>query len=252
MPFLACPALSAAAVEVSFTLEGAQMVARGADGAKLAPSVLPGATIRFGDAGTSIYTLRIDAVIASPAPGPTSLYDLSVQTPDSDGWQKLCEPDPQGRTTAIAVPGSWAEDRFVRGAPGEFTFACTAGARGKCLRLGYLPWAATLAGESMAPYHAACTRMMRADYCGDGTPHTVIGMQVQLFDRAGIIPQIDRDFGSFEAAWGPDGAACIAHARVSAFPLEAVLRACPRLAAAGPCTEDAIWTLPGALLGNRS
>ena len=79
-----------------------------------------------------------------------------------------------------------------------------------------------------------------------------IGTPVQLLDRAGIIPQIGSDFGSFEAAWGPDGAVCIAHARVPAFPREAILRACPRLAAAGPCTEDAIWTRPGALLGNRS
>jgi hypothetical protein len=252
VPFLAAAIAPAGAAEAIFALEGAQMVARGADGAKLAPDNLPGATVHLGDAGTGIYTVRIDAVTADPAPGPTILYDLSVQTPGNDGWQKLCEPDPQGRTTAIAVPGSWAEDRFVHGAPGEFTFACTAGARGKCLRLGYLPWAATPAGESMAPYHAACTRMMRADYCGDGTPHTVIGTPVQLFDRAGIIPQIGRDFGSFEAAWGPDGAVCIARARRPEFPLEQVLRACPRLVARRPCTEDAIWTLPGALLGNRS
>jgi ADYC domain len=252
VPFLAAAITPAGATEAIFALEGAHIVVRGADGAQLAPDNLPGATVRFGDAGAGIYTVRIDAVIADPAPEPTSLYELSVKTPGSHGWQKLCEPDPKGRTTAIPVPGFWAEDRFVHGAPGEFTFACTAGARGKCLRLGYLPWAATLAGESMAPYHAACTRMMRADYCGDGTPHTVTGMQVQLFDRAGIVPQIGSDFGSFEAAWGPDGAVCVAHARVPAFPLEAVLRACPRLAAAGPCTEDAIWTLPAALLGNRS
>ncbi|MGH6921704.1 MAG: ADYC domain-containing protein [Geminicoccaceae bacterium] len=251
VPFLAAAAVPAAAAEVTFALEGAEMVARGADGAQLAPDVLPGATVRFGDAGTGIYTVRIDAVIADPAPGSTSLYDLSVQTPGSDGWQKLCEPDPQGRTTAIAIPGSWHKDRFARSARG-FTFACTAGARGKCLRLGYLPWHQTEEGESMAPYHAACTRMMRADYCGDGTPHTVMGTQVEVFDRAGIMPHTGSDFGSFEAAWGPDGALCVARARRSEFPLEQVLRACPRLAASGPCTEDAIWTLPGVLLGNRS
>jgi hypothetical protein len=228
------------------------MVARSPAGARLAPDVLPGAMVRIGDAGTGIYTLRINAVIADPAPAPVNLYDLSVQPPGSDDWQKLCEPDPQGRTTAIPVPGSWAEDRFVHGAPGEFSFACSAGARGKCLRLGYLPWDRTEDGESMAPYHAACTRMMRADYCGDGTPHTVIGTKVQLFDRAGIVPHTGSDFGRFEAAWGPDGAVCVARARRPEFPLEEVLRACPRLGARGPCTEDAVWTLPGALLGNRS
>lgn len=195
--------------------------------------------------------LRIDAVIADPAPVLVSLYDLSVQLPGSDGWRKLCEPDPQGRTTAIPVPGSWAEDLFVDGAAGEFSFA-SAGARGKCLHLGYLPWDRTEEGESMTPYHAACTRMMRADYCGDGTPHTVIGTKVQLFDRAGTVPHIGSDFGRFEAAGGPDGAVCVARARRPEFPLEQVLSACPQLVARAPCTEDAIWTLPGALLGDRS
>ena len=171
-----------------------------------------------------------------------------MQTPGSPGWQKLCEPDPQGRTTAMPVPGAWQGDRFVRAAQG-FSFACTAGARGKCLRLGYLPWNTAPAGESMAPYHAACIRMMRADYCGDGTPHTVMGRQVEVFDRAGLLARTDPGFGAFEAAWGPDGAVCIAHVRVPAFSLEDVLRACPRLAAAGPCTEEAVGTLPGALLG---
>jgi hypothetical protein len=251
VPFLAAAVAPAGAAEVVFALEGAQMVARGARGAPLAPDDLPGATVRFGDARTGIYVVRIDAVIADPAPGATRLYDLSVQPPGSDRWQKLCEPDPHGRTTAIPVPGSWIEDRFVRSAQG-LTFACTAGARGKCLRLGYLPWHQTGQGESMAPYHAACTRMMRADYCGDGTPHTVMGTQVQLFDRAGIVPHAGSDFGSFEAAWGPHGAVCVARARRPELPLDQVLRACPRLAAARPCTEDAIWTLPGALLGNRS
>jgi hypothetical protein len=242
VPWLAAAVPPAAAAEVTFALEGARMEAHDADGPRLAPEELVGATLRFGDPGIGIYSVRIDAVMADPAPGPERLYDLSVQTPGNDRWQKLCEPDPQGRTTAIAVPGSWRGNRFVRSEQ-EFTFACTAGARGKCLRLGYLPWDRTAAGESMAPYHAACTRMMRADYCGDGTPHTVTGTRVQVFDRAGILPRIVPGFGSFEAAWGPDGAVCVAHARVPAFPLEDVLRACPRLAARAPCT---------ALLGNRS
>lgn len=251
--FLAAGAALAppAAAEVTFALEDAEMVARGADGARLGPEELVGATLRFGDPGTGIYSVRIDAVMADPAPGPERLYDLSVQTPGSDRWQKLCEADPQGRTTAIAIPGAWRGNRFVRSEEG-FSFACTAGARGKCLRLGYLPWATTPSGESMAPYHTACTRMMRADYCGDGTPRTVPGRQVQVFDRAGVLPRTKAAYGSFEAAWGPHGAVCIAHPRVPAFPLEDVLRACPRLAGAEPCTEDVIWTQPGALLGNRS
>jgi hypothetical protein len=140
----------------------------------------------------------------------------------------------------------------VRGGPGAFSFACTAGAQGKCLRFGYLPWASAPNGESMAPHHAACVRMVRADYCGDGTPHT--GVPIQMFDRAGVHGRPSAGYGAFEAVWSPRGAVCVARARRPEFPLADVVRQCPRLARVPPaaCTEAAIDTLPGALLGNRS
>jgi hypothetical protein len=241
---------------MAVAVEGTQIVARGGDGTALAPQALIGATFALADPAAGVYLLRIDGVMADPdAPRELDLYDLSVRAPASERWDKLCEPDPYGHTAALVVPGSWdAEGRFVSGAPGDFSLACTAGARGKCVRFGYLPWASAPNGESMAGHHAACVRMVRADYCGDGTPHTVPGVTIQIFDRAGVHGLSDAAFGAFEAVWGPDGAACLARTRRPEFPLADILRQCPRLARVLPaaCTEAAIDTLPGALLGNRS
>ena len=183
------------------------------------------------------------------------LYDVGVQDAASARWDKLCAADPYGRTTAIAVPGFWGEDGgFVRGVAGAFSFACTAGAQGKCVRFGYLPWARAPRGESLAPYHQACVRMVRADYCGDGTSHTVAGVSIEMFDLAGVHTRRDPGYGVFEALWGPEGAVCLARSRRPEFPLADILDACPRLAAlpVEACTAAALDTLPGALLGNRS
>ena len=259
-PFLlALAAVSAAAANdppEKVAVEGIEIVARGRDGAALAPEALVGATFALGDPATGAYLLRIDRVMSDPgAPGKLDLYDLSVRAPASERWEKLCEADPHGRTTALVVPGFWdKEGRFVGGAAGEFSFACAAGAQGKCVRFGYLPWARAPNVESMAPHHAACVRMVRADYCGDGTPHTVPGVTIQMFDRAGVHGHPDPAHGAFEAVWGPDGAVCLARARRPEFPLADILRQCPRLARVPPaaCTEGAIDTMPGVLLGNRS
>ena len=252
----AIPARAAPDRALTLALEGTEIVARGSDGAALAPEALVGATFAAGDPATGRYRFRIDRVLPDPDDaGQAALYDVSVRGPTSARWDKLCTADPEGRTTAIVVPGSWAADgRFVPGGEGRFSFACTAGAQAKCVLFGYPPWASAPNGESMARYHAACVRMVRADYCGDGTPHTVPGVTIEMFDLAGVHARQEESYGAFEALWGTDGAVCLARSRRPEFPLADILRQCPRLNA-GPatsCREDDLDRLPGALLGNRS
>ena len=252
----AVPARAAPERALPLALEGTEIVARGSDGAALAPEALVGATFAAGDPATGRYRFRIDRVLPDPDdPGQAALYDVSVRGPTSGRFDKLCAADPEGRTTAIVVPGSWAADgRFVRAAEGRFSFACTAGAQAKCVRFGYPPWKSAPDGQSLAPYHAACVRMVRADYCGDGTPHTVPGVTIEMFDRAGVNAPPGNGHGAFEALWGTDGAVCLARSRRPEFPLADILRQCPRLAAlpAAACGESDLERLPGALLGNRS
>ena len=250
------PAQAGPVDTAALRLDGAGLLVTLRDGSTLAGEALIGVEVRLGG-GDATYVIRIDDVAPDPHAHDQSvmLYDVAVQDAASGRWDKPCEADPYGRPTAIPVPGFWDDDgTFVRGRPGEFSFACTAGAQGKCVRFGYLPWASAPNGDSLAPYHAACVRMVRADYCGDGVPRTVPGVTIQMFDRAGVHQPPDAGYGAFEALWGADGAVCLARARGPEFPLEEIPRACPRLTAVPPaaCTEGAIDTLPGALLGNRS
>jgi hypothetical protein len=98
--------------------------------------------------------------------------------------------------------------------------------------------------------HQACVRMIRADYCGDGRPHTRDGTRIDLYDRLGIQRDEPVPGMSFEAAWGPGGALCVRHARLpDVLDLERLAAECPRLAARSgkACSED-----EPALLYNRS
>ena len=90
--------------------------------------------------------------------------------------------------------------------PRAFSFACEGSAITKCHRVGSKPWEATVEGVSLAAHHQACTRLVRADFCGDGTSHTVDGQWVNLFDAAGV--QVDTEAWSLEAEWDEDGARC--------------------------------------------
>lgn len=104
------------------------------------------------------------------------------------------------------------------------TVACTSGVLAKCVRMGYKPWK-QVAGVSLREYHQACTRMARADYCGNGISHTKDGTLIDVYDRLGI-QQPDQDSNLvFEAAWGVDGALLLNHTRYE--DLERLQQECP-------------------------
>jgi hypothetical protein len=170
--------------------------------------------------------LRVDAVLPDPrdADDEVRLYEVSAR--DANGaWAPYCMPDVEGRRAAIPVAGAWdAQVGRLRVNADTFTFACTSGAIGKCVRFGYKPWR----GARSSALHAACTRMVRADYCGDGRPHTVDGTIIDIFDIDGIQRE-ERDphkVETFEAAWGPDGATYLNIPRLS-DDVRAIVAECP-------------------------
>src|SRR5207302_1954997 len=55
-------------------------------------------------------------------------------------------------------------------------------------------------------------RMIRADYCGDGTSWTVNGRRINVYDGLGV--QTDTASWSFEAEWDAHGARCLHATRV--------------------------------------
>ena len=130
---------------------------------------------------------------------------------------------------------------------------CSSGAHVKCARFGYKPWGRGPKGEDLAPYHAACVHMVRADYCGTGTPHTRDGTMIQIYDHIGIRPEPPADpEHAFEAGWAASGAVCVARTRLSdVLTLEALAAECPALKHGAACNPDAA-VAAGARVLNRS
>ena len=205
-----------------------------------------------------------------PAPGDSELewYRVEAWNARAQRWENPCVatsqvPDPR----ALAVRGVWDAQGTHQEAAGRFTLACENGAITKCIRWGYKPWASHN-GRSLAEVHQACTRMARADYCGNGRSHTRQDTLIDMYDALGVLaPTLERSLAwnperaSFEAAWSPEGASCLARTR-DRRALETVMNECPgrfqqgaavALGEGDACTVARTGTVAAsALLRNRS
>ncbi|QFU17050.1 ADYC domain-containing protein [Microvirga thermotolerans] len=237
--------MAAAALEGRLSMDGADLSLSLDDGRVLKGRALVGLTLKLaGPAGEA--EVRIDGAEedASLPDRPVTLFSLSTQRP-GQGPENLCTPDPKGRRLALPLPDG----------AGGFGFTCTSGAEAKCVLMGYRPWEVR-EGVPMRDLHRACIHLLRADYGGDDRPTTRDGTIIDIYDRFGIQASEADPTLSFEAAWGPDGALCVAHPRIPEnVSLSALAERYPRLARRlGPdsCTEAAMRNEPGALLFNRS
>src|SRR5215471_9259095 len=112
------------------------------DGTVLRSSDLVGAELAILTNGRPI-PMRIDAVERDPDArrGEVWLHTLSTQTEDGS-WRNLCEAGPDGRRQGFPIAGRvrLPDGLFQPAEAGIFELTCTAGAQGKCVRFGYLPW----------------------------------------------------------------------------------------------------------------
>jgi len=182
------------------------------------------------DGTPAIVRLDSFSMTAGVAAGDIYLYEVSYHTPDMDDFEPLCGLDETDYPIqAIALAGEWNLGEGVRGGgswiedPDTFTFACRRYALAKCAEAGYAPWDeieywedGDLIVEPLRPHHQACTRLMRADYCGDGTPHTFDGTPVNFYDDLGI--RSDLLPWQFEAEWDEEGAICADTNRIARLP----------------------------------
>jgi hypothetical protein len=195
-------------------------------------------------------------------------YRIEAWNAVAQEWENPCValdrvPDPR----ALAVRGVWDASGARQDPQGRFTFACENGAIAKCIGWGYKPWASHN-GQPLTELHQACTRMARADYCGDGRSHTHQGTSFDYYDGVGLNlratePSVfwDPARGSFEAAWGADGAVCLSHTR-DGRSVASVVQGCPSRFRTGPvvdlgdgdrCSVQRTDVSPkSALLRNRS
>jgi hypothetical protein len=173
----------------------------------------------------------------------------------SDGqWRNLCKADPDGRRLAFPLAGRVGPDGLLQAAePGHFELTCTGGARGKCVRFGYRPWALGRDGRPLLDTYNACVRMVRADYGGDEAT-TRTGMLIDLYDAQGIQTTDYAPPLAFEAGWGPHGAVCVHHPRVDEnVTLEQLEARYPHLKGrTGAICTEAFARAHGALIFNRS
>jgi hypothetical protein len=167
--------------------------------------------------------------------GHTFLYPLEQRNPDTGAWQAACPVDPDGRQVAIPVAATWNDHGDRVESTSLFTFACTTGVIAKCYRWGYRPWLSGY-GDSMVAMHQTCTRVARADYCGNGQPGTKDGTRINVWDRLPSPGPIQRHGGIlglpplgmlFEAGWNTEGAVCLSTARWLLEDGIGVIRVCP-------------------------
>ncbi len=179
-------------VRVGF--EDGGLLGRDLDGADVSGTALRGLLLPFAsNLGVTVW-LEIAEVATHPQLDDLPLYKLEL-----DG-QNVCAEDAAG----LFVPGVWDETgaRHESAHGADSTFACLSGVIGKCVTWGYRPW---LVGADL---HQTCTRMARADYCGDGVSHTEDGTLIDVFDPAGVQVAVEDEL-SFEAGWSTEGAVCV-------------------------------------------
>ena len=201
--------------------------------------------------GSSI-PLTAAAIGALPAPN-ADLTGYAMTYPTADlGLQPLCGLEADG-TPVLAVPlaGTWNFGQGVTGGGdytstnNSFTFACRHAAIAKCVELGYKPWLS--GGGAMQSYLTTCTRVLRADYCGNGSSYTVDGTVIDLYDN--FVVQADATpTWPVEAQWHPGGAACITPGTYDRFSL-AGLAAPPcyakKTTATSTCGDGGFTTING-------
>jgi hypothetical protein len=214
-------------------LEGSQLVAQKRHGfgrATYRGTSLTGAIVQGRSDTNRHVEMRIAKVV--PPTGGSDVWHYGVEVRANGQWYPMCLADALTgdglngpalngdnlntgllngtivKLDAVPVEGYWS---YRQGTPtggakiaddGRFTFACPViGAIGKCIDAGYKPW------TSLEEEHEACVRLIRADYCGDGTPHTVAGVLINLYDELGV--QDDTESWPLEAEWDADGARCV-------------------------------------------
>ena len=235
-------------------LNGSSLVGNQESGnANATASALTGSYISGEGSDHTEIPIRIEDVKYSP------IYDLNLYTlviPSDDGSIPVCgiyngEPVP-----AVAVEGIFDNDTGAyRMSSAQFTLGCVNAAIGKCMLLGYRPTKLVKECDSedncrdqeLGNWLAACTRAVRADYCGNGVAHTRDGTPVNFWDNLGIQTR-DITKWKIEAEWTTQGAKCIRHTRwlrtdltSSRTDLEYVKSQCgERLASSGDsdCDDD--------------
>ena len=175
-------------------------------------------------------TVRGKCTPVPEIPGVQGIFTCQVDVESGGGICRskirdlISDPDPTHHRGVTVVRGFWDATGAWHDTPNTLTLSCDAknnapehqqfeetdGAITKCAR-SFLLDPTTLEDAFLA-----CIRMVRADYCGDGMPHTITGTNVGVATPQFPMTRSDCSDGRcFEASWSKDGAVCVAHSRWS-------------------------------------
>ena len=188
---------------------------RATDGAVLSGSAFKDASLKGQLSDLSYIDLHIDDIVHDDTYN-VDWYMISMSVDNGFSWGPLC---PNG-AGAIPLANLWSQTAQRINDPTLFTFACDNAALAKCFKWRYDPnkfqqecdGQGNCKSQSLADWHQACTRLVTADYCGDGVPHTRTGTPIDIYDNLNIEERAGT-LGSTEADWAIDGAHCIRHTR---------------------------------------
>ena len=187
------------------SLNGTSISAVSTTAAPLTGASMVGSTWNATASNGTAVKLRVDKATQGTAPN-ADLWFYSVSYQTSSGWSPLCGLDAantpiQAVTTAGVWTAAGADAAKYVSSTTQFTFACRAKTVAKCVEMGYKTY------KGYTNQLASCVRLLRGDYCGTGTPYTVDGTTLNLFDSAGV--QADTENWFPEAEWTPSGARCV-------------------------------------------
>ena len=211
------------------SISGSEIVAVLDNGAISRGKDLIGATFQtYFDPGPELYTFKIDDAYQETEAGLQDIwwYKTSYKSESDSSYSPVCTNAVGAVDAGVFLAGMyWDETTGNRiDQPDSFTFACADGVLAKCTHAGYRPWATGTsckrAGSTkdcktvaLKDHHQACTRMLRADYCGDGVPHTLDGTVLDIFDYLQPPVQLREENWQMESRWIPTGATCLTKPR---------------------------------------
>lgn len=225
------------------------------------------ATTRAGTTSSFTAAAPLLLTLGAPLAGKLRIY-VQTETPsytkyvtefskDGSTWAPYCPHEYQGvldgeiidfiAEPMIPVDGAkWDAANGNRIADsGAISLSCAHDAIGGCVTWGYAPWeTGTVRGGttvSLVNHHQTCTRLKRADFCGNGVPHTTLNAGVkkhtpiQVWDSVGVYDMGPQTLSSMEAYWDVNGATCFNADRFrtsdsgnSQYLMLADLRSCPK------------------------
>lgn len=198
---------------VGVMVDGTSLTVTLTDGRILTGPELIGFSFTVADHQGSAVEIRIEGAQPGTSFGGVHwLYDLKM--PDAtSSWVSYCGLGPDGGQLGFPIAGFTDSAGTFQLVGDAVTFTCTSGVIAKCIRMGYSPWNPMPDNAPVLDRFRACTRMMRADYCGTGQTHTKDGTMINVYDRQSLRRGRSVTGLAFEAAWGPGGALCVARTR---------------------------------------